>query len=1414
MSINRIYKGNRFILGFTDSEIRRNFLPISVNNDKLSCTCSNSRFNGAFIINHQNGGHTINIDWNRIFMTRPVEAFDLYIKYDGNIRITESIRIEYPLSNVRFNIHLSKEIGLWGTQPNCVLNITPSHSTSDAWQYKDQLVKVSFQRGKENCFFPDNDVSEFSFRAKEGIAIPLKFIFKPSPLMSKERFYVVFAIAGEAKCIPFEFEPIPVDQSSYDIFIERLVKEFEYGTHNKPLFELEVITANDYVSPAKIAEVSFSNAAPFFHRLDNGRHLVYIDVSALRWMDFDKKYNVQITLDNSLRFSKEVLLCAKDCSKSNSVSLKPGQGPILRLLPNNSVDIYEDEKREVGLEVENKLSSPLTITEISSNDSSYNYNGKVFELDGGAKKIIPVIVKGAKNKTITYRLYTKEANVVKVSLGVRVRKKEDIKIHPKFILKENYKLIVKEGYDCNEICGSIVVDTKNHSSHNNPFVLEEFKLQSGDFYIESSNVNNDNCYCFSIGVKKGAFSDFKSISVDENGYYPLSWNYHNQKGVVLVPLLKPVHYKLSYPQVCTVDFPRPDECRQMELCTIGVSEQTNELFVLDDDQEISVSSPFFMLYNDEVIQRVALTEPTNITLCVNIDNLGQVCLGALNIDRAIEIQTSIICNSRRRGESSKLFKLLMHPISEDPKPKIFFVSDNNEETPFGSKKQIDINLFEQPEDVMAMFLGSICFRNAARIPCKGKGLRCHVKSLKAEVGNRNLLHEDTTKYIGSNIEILNGEADFLIPVFVDYQLWKSLPHNEQVHLFVEIEDEFVGEKQLPRSTCFEMLLKVTHLFVDDVYALDLGTTGIVVAKERDGEQEIVVLDDDEQDPIESKPEIISSHTMLIANEGDIKGEIMLSPAGVDYYGKTDVKRYRLVPCKFIIGQEKIPFLKDFYNDDSLCKEVKLFGLNQSEIDLSYTNDKDKNQKVVSSIIASLYRGIFKRFSKEANQIKKLVITYPNTYTIENLESIKAILSGELGLSMNGQITFVPESDAVAAYYFDQKIMNEGGFFDENGILKTEENVVFYDMGAGTLDLSLVSFKQIESGVIIASIVNKIGVPLAGNYLGYIIYKTLKDKGKLKTPDDIMENTINDLVEGIKCDYKLSDESIRSINPNWYSAEQDELNISDTDTYRSIFEDSLNDFLVCCSDTVFKLLIPKGEKVDTLVFSGRASQFCLLHERVVKSLSTMNGEPIKVDKLSPMCNCGDYLKTCVAIGALKYQYFFNGNDAFKIENKNIYSKIAVVYWGKSKGKFGVRVNFLVDPLSENWNDAELINGTWCKEFCASLSISDHLPGKKVYYIQTCLDESHIQDLFKKIYLNDPSSRDDLNWAFVNILFKKRIVDTKPFAISLRISKDNKILDRRIGSALLLDMKMLENVEDNILYKRSMWPFITKLDKNEY
>ena len=1415
MPINRIYNGNRLIRCFTDSEMRHNFLPISVRSDKITYACSNSNFNNAFVINHVNGKHTINIDWNRIIMTKPVEVFDLYIKYDGDVRITECVRIEYPLSEVRFNVQLSKKSGIWGEQPNCELIITPSYSRSEEWKYKNKLVRVSFEKEKDNTFYPTSNSLEHTFKAKKGISIPLCFKFKNSPIKSKEKFNVSFSIDGESMFASFYFDPKPITQSSYTINIERLEKNFEYGTHNIPVFLLWVETNDDYVIPTQISTVVFSHEAPFLYRVHNGKHLIYVDSSSLRWVTEETKFNVDITLTNSLRFSKEICICTKDTYKSNSIYIKPGQGPVLRLLPNNSVDIYQNEEIEVGLEIGSILSSPLTIIDISSNDASYKYNGKKIELKGNEKRIIPITIKGTVNRTISYSVYTKEANVVKVSLNVRVKKKEDIIILPKFIINENFELVYQDGYETDETCGNITIEENKHGKATNPYIKEDFHLQSADFYIKSSLVNG-NSFIYIINIREGAFSNKESISTlikkDEKKFYPLSWEYHNQRGQVLIPILEPAYYKISYCRENIKIFPHPEDGRKIKLFDIGIIEPTKSYQVLDDKQEIAVPSPFFMKYHEEEVQHVFLTEPSNIPLYVDADKINQIPKDAINIESSVNIEGFIVRKTRRLGERLKPIQLILEPIIEEAKLKSYFITDKGEEILLNSKrkKQAEIKIYEQSEDVKAMKLGCISFRNEGRIPCKGKELKFDIKKIEAKVSadGRNLLHNDTLSFLSTEIKIQNGGDDYNVPIFIDYPLWRRTPHNERIILSIEI-----APFDHP-TIVYNTELTITHLFVDDIYALDLGTTGIVVAKEKDGEQEIVILDDAEELPIERDKEIISSHTMLIANGVDGKSEIKLAPSGLDYYGKTEAKRFRLVPYKFIIGQERIPYLRDYYDDNSLCKIVKLFGLENCEIELTPAANRNKNQKTISSLIGSLYKGIFKRFSKEAEQIKKLVITYPNTYTIENLESIKSVLSDELGLNLTGQITFVPESDAVAAYYFDQKIMRDGGFFDEEGNLKSDENVVIYDMGAGTLDLSLISFKQTGSGIITASIVNKIGIPLAGNYLRYLMYKTLKDKKKLKSDKEFKDNTIHELVEGIKREYKEPDKPIVDLRPSWFTAEQDKLEIKNEDTYNSIFKESLEDFLTCCSETVIKLLNPGDIKIDTIVFSGRASQFSSLRERVIKSLENMGCNAVKVDDLLPTCNCGDHLKTCVAIGALKYQCFFNNNESFRIENKNIYSKIAVVYWGRRDGRFDVRVNYLIDPQSANWDDADFINGTWCKEFCASLNISEHLPGKNLFYIQTSLDESRIKSLFKKVYLNDPTSQNDLNWAFVNILFKQRIVDSVPFSISLRISKDNKILDRRIGNALLSDTKLLENVEDNLLYKRSMWPFITKLNENEY
>lgn len=291
-----------------------------------------------------------------------------------------------------------------------------------------------------------------------------------------------------------------------------------------------------------------------------------------------------------------------------------------------------------------------------------------------------------------------------------------------------------------------------------------------------------------------------------------------------------------------------------------------------------------------------------------------------------------------------------------------------------------------------------------------------------------------------------------------------------------------------------------------------------------------------------------------------------------------------------------------------------------------------------------------------------------------------------------------------------------------------------------------------------------------------------------------------------------DAPIGDLRPTWLTENSeyfDNLEEFKKKTYKRLFGDAIAVFLIACSKTVLKCLIPNGEKVNVVVFSGRGSRFLPLREKVVEHLKIMGNNSIKEIQLRNTNN-GDCMKTCVAIGALKYQSYFNSDGPFKIENKNLYSKMAIVYWGKEKGKYDVVVRYLIDPLKEDWEGVEVINGTQCKEFFADETISNFIPGKMMYYIQTCLDEGDLKDLFRKLYQNDSSAKDDLNWAFVNLLFKKRVGGNEPISVKLRISKENIIVERIIGGDVFTEVKLLENVEDSLLYRRSMWPFITKLD----
>ena len=909
----------------------------------------------------------------------------------------------------------------------------------------------------------------------------------------------------------------------------------------------------------------------------------------------------------------------------------------------------------------------------------------------------------------------------------------------------------------------------------------------------------------------------------------LKWEYSSQKDDIPIPVICPYFYRL-YPIGLehSYTFARPDE-KAIRIMTLKFRDNgENEIWW--ENQRISIEEPFSFSDTDDV-HEFAIDLNKDIPVNVYIPNIGDLDYSGLNIaeDLPLGIKMKLLGDYKngkvKHEEVLAEEEICIHPINEEPVLEVSFHNDGESVVLSDSEyKNCKITMSQTDNDTVAVCIGNIVIANKANIPYKDNAVRISIngidiKELNGENSSENLLH-DRTSIPTEEIEIFNGESKTEeIPLYIDRQKWVKV---NQGNLFVEISLKDYGMENDALSRKYRVNLEIKHTYVDGVYALDLGTTGIVVAKNDDDGISCITLKDVAQEGarIEKDAKILSSHILLSEKQDNRK--LTLAPTKYDYYGAegTGERKYRLVPVKFIVGQSKIPFLSDFYDDGNEDKTTDLFELKDDRnelktIDLKLSHDKEHDESVISDFIAALYKTVIERCGTETEnkkKIKKIILTYPNTYTIDVLEEIKKIFVEKLNLRNEGQIEFVPESDAVAAYYFNQKI-TEGGFgFKNAGEVK---NVVIYDMGAGTLDLSLVSFKNEGEGHITATIENKIGIPLAGNYLDYIIYESLKNKGWLG--DDSKKNALKELVTKIKKVMDFSDTSTFSDKePKWVSDGKSdevlkrELNGIENANYKNLFEDSLKEYIDICSKTSLACLLTSKQKVDTIVFSGRGSQFKPLRNKVVEVLKQNNNE-VETDELKSMCeDCGDYLKTCVATGALMYQDYFNDDNQNKILNHNVYSKMAVVYWGKDQNSnTAAYVENLLDPTKEDWSDANLISGTWCKSFETSKIINNNVNAKQMYYIQTCLDDASLKDLYNKLYQNSEGIKQNLRWAFVNLLFKKKS-DKEQIPISLKVSEENEITERKIGNEVLTNTKLLEDVEKSLLYKRSMWPFITELN----
>lgn len=143
---------------------------------------------------------------------------------------------------------------------------------------------------------------------------------------------------------------------------------------------------------------------------------------------------------------------------------------------------------------------------------------------------------------------------------------------------------------------------------------------------------------------------------------------------------------------------------------------------------------------------------------------------------------------------------------------------------------------------------------------------------------------------------------------------------------------------------------------------------------------------------------------------------------------------------------------------------------------------DKTPIPREQLASSVFAALFSAYLHKIDNVDELVLCHPNTFSDTHKELLKSAIrdaaeqTGRTDLTQN--ILLVGEADAVLAHCFS----DPAGPIPHDG----DTTLVVYDMGAGTLDLTLARIHASRNSPTSISILNRIGVPIAGGTLDEIL----------------------------------------------------------------------------------------------------------------------------------------------------------------------------------------------------------------------------------------------------------------------------------------------------------------------------------------
>ena len=397
--------------------------------------------------------------------------------------------------------------------------------------------------------------------------------------------------------------------------------------------------------------------------------------------------------------------------------------------------------------------------------------------------------------------------------------------------------------------------------------------------------------------------------------------------------------------------------------------------------------------------------------------------------------------------------------------------------------------------------------------------------------------------------------------------------------------------------------------------------------------------------------------------------------------------YQLPCLKMLVGRESLP--------DNPNYNIHYYYNTPNGVERSQAKDVPiDNQASLQSVInvfRESYHVLFRYFIlpevKDLDRLNKLVLTYPNTYTPMHLSVIRQVVRQVLPSIRVDQncLRFVSESDAVAAYYM--RHWNE--YHAKNADINQNENVLVFDMGAGTLDVTLLQ-KHSANGHHELRIIGKLGTCKAGNYLDYIIAKIICEKLKLNPliiSTDNPQSEINNSIS-LKLSIKSQVKPLLSKVTDDSNGDNIEVEIG-----KKIYKISRNDivthqeFINYLEETTSQMmhrmcryLDCDNLHIDTVLMSGRSCRLVPLQNRLREAVSKINSQAqcdfITLDR--PV-NCdhsvSDRQKTAVAEGAIAMADMFSQPEStVSIQSKRLYANFGVAYQG----------------VQNQWNYIELLN----------------------------------------------------------------------------------------------------------------------------